>query len=64
MAGNARVIITFHPGYFVGIVKPEPLKYFSPDSWSRRLAEEHSAVYPVGGERIYFLQVRYHAQLA
>ena len=45
---------------FTGIGKPEPLKYFAPDVWSRRLTQEHRIVYLVGNDRIDFLQARYH----
>lgn len=45
---------------FAGIGKPEPLKYLAPDTWSRRLNQEHRIVYLVREERIDFLQARYH----
>ncbi len=45
---------------FVGIGKPEPLKYLDADAWSRRLTQEHRVVYLVQDERIDFLQARYH----
>ena len=45
---------------FVGIGKPEPLKYLSAGAWSRRLTQEHRIVYLVSNDRIDFLQVRYH----
>jgi len=45
---------------FTGIGKPEPLKYFSPGVWSRRLTQEHRLVYLIRDDRIDFLQVRYH----
>jgi len=45
---------------FQGIGKPEPLKYLAPGTWSRRLTQEHRVVYLVGGDRIDFLQARYH----
>ena len=45
-----------------GIGKPEPLKYLTPGAWSRRLTQEHRIVYLVRGERIDFLQARYHYQ--
>lgn len=45
---------------FQGIGKPEPLKYLSPGTWSRRLTQEHRIVYLVRDERIDFLQARYH----
>ncbi len=45
---------------FSGIGKPERLKYFAPDAWSRRLSQEHRIVYLVQNDRIDFLQARYH----
>jgi len=45
---------------FIGIGKPEPLKYLAPDTWSRRLTQEHRIVYLVTRDRIDFLQARYH----
>jgi toxin YoeB len=45
---------------FSGIGKPEPLKYLSPGTWSRRLTQEHRIVYLVRDDRIDFLQARYH----
>jgi toxin YoeB len=45
---------------FAGIGRPEPLKYLSPNAWSRRLTQEHRIVYPVRDDRIDFLQARYH----
>lgn len=45
---------------FSGIGKPEMLKFVVPGTWSRRLNQEHRVVYLVRGERIDFLQARYH----
>ncbi len=45
---------------FHGIGKPEPLKYLAAGTWSRRLTQEHRIVYLVRGDRIDFLQARYH----
>ncbi|HET7291011.1 MAG TPA: Txe/YoeB family addiction module toxin [Vicinamibacteria bacterium] len=45
---------------FVGIGKPEPLKYIAGGAWSRRLTQEHRVVYLVRDDRIDFLQARYH----
>ena len=45
---------------FAGIGKPEQLKYLMSGAWSRRLTEEHRIVYLVTGDRIDFLQARYH----
>ncbi|HEX7140731.1 MAG TPA: Txe/YoeB family addiction module toxin [Vicinamibacterales bacterium] len=45
---------------FVGIGKPEPLKYLASGTWSRRLTQEHRIVYLVSDKQINFLQARYH----
>jgi toxin YoeB len=45
---------------FSGIGKPEPLKFLAPNTWSRRLTQEHRIVYLVKDDRIEFLQARYH----
>jgi toxin YoeB len=45
---------------FSGIGKPEPLRYLAPDTWSRRLSQEHRIVYLVSQDRVDFLQARYH----
>ena len=45
---------------FRGIGKPEPLKFILSGAWSRRLTQEHRAVYTVSDDRIDFLQCRYH----
>jgi toxin YoeB len=45
---------------FIGIGKPEPLKYLDSDAWSRRLTQEHRIIYFISGDRIDFLQARYH----
>lgn len=46
-----------------GIGKPEPLKYLAPNTWSRRITQEHRLVYLVRHDCIDFLQARYHYQL-
>ena len=45
---------------FTGIGKPEPLKHLLAGAWSRRLTQEHRAVYLVADDRVDFLQARYH----
>ncbi len=45
---------------FKGIGKPEPLKYLAPNTWSRRLTQEHRIVYLVRDNKIDFLQAGYH----
>jgi toxin YoeB len=45
---------------FSGIGKPEPLRHLLAGVWSRRVTEEHRLVYLVQGNRVDFLQARYH----
>ena len=45
---------------FVGIGKPEPLRFEMSGAWSRRITQEHRLVYKVTADRLYFLQARYH----
>lgn len=45
---------------FQGIGKPEPLRQVDPDTWSRRITQEHRLVYRVAGQQVHFLQARYH----
>jgi toxin YoeB len=46
---------------FAGVGKPEPLRAMGADVWSRRITQVHRLVYRVvSGERIDFLQARYH----
>lgn len=45
---------------FTGEGKPEPLKGFGPDVWSRRITQEHRLVYLVKKDRIHFMQAQYH----
>ena len=47
---------------FEGIGKPEPLKHHQPDTWSRRMNEEHRMVYVVYNDEIHFIAGRYHYQ--
>ena len=45
---------------FVGIGKPEPLKYDLAGLWSRRIDLEHRLVYKVEGNDIFIFSCRYH----
>ena len=45
---------------FMGLGKPEPLKYIAANTWSRRIDLEHRLVYQVDNHRVIFLQARYH----
>jgi toxin YoeB len=43
-----------------GIGKPEHLKHFGGNVWSRRINEVDRLVYEVFSDRVEFLQARYH----
>jgi toxin YoeB len=45
---------------FVGIGKPEPLRFELAGCWSRRITKEHRIVYRVFADRVEFVQARYH----
>ncbi len=45
---------------FLGIGKPESLKYLAENVWSRRITQEHRLVYLVKKNEVHFLQCRYH----
>lgn len=45
---------------FAGTGKPEPLKGLTPNTWSRRITDEHRLVYVVFDDRVVFVQARYH----
>ncbi|MEO6443724.1 MAG: Txe/YoeB family addiction module toxin [Gemmatimonadaceae bacterium] len=45
---------------FAGVGKPEPLKGLAPNTWSRRITDEHRLVYVVFDDRVVFVQARYH----
>jgi toxin YoeB len=43
-----------------GLGKPERLKHFGGNVWSRRITQEHRLVYEVRADRVALLQCRYH----
>ncbi len=45
---------------FGGIGKPEPLRYGLPNTWSRRINQEHRLVYRVMDDDLVILSVRFH----
>lgn len=45
---------------FAGVGKPEHLKHFEGNVWSRRINEADRLVYEVFNDRVEFLQARYH----
>lgn len=50
--------IQLHP--YIGIGKPEPLRFEKSGYWSRRIDTEHRLVYKVANNKIYVVQCRYH----
>ena len=47
---------------FIGIGKPEALKYSLSGCWSRRIDETNRLVYQVNDEEILIISCRYHYQ--
>ncbi len=47
-----------HRDPFSGIGKPEPLRHVGPNTWSRRLDDEHRIVYQVEQSRLVFVSAR------
>lgn len=45
---------------FVGIGKPEPLKFDMAGCWSRRIDAEHRLVYKLDKQGLIIVQCRYH----
>ena len=45
---------------FHGIGKPEPLRHGPPNTWSRRLTDDHRVVYHVEQSRLVFQSARGH----
>lgn len=45
---------------FVGLGKPEPLKYKYKGFWSRRIDKEHRLIYAVKDDEILIAKCRYH----
>lgn len=45
---------------YAGLGKPEHLRHFGGNVWSRRINEVDRLVYEVFDERVEFLQARYH----
>ena len=47
-----------HP--FMGVGKPEPLRFAFAGYWSRRIDQEHRLVYKVEKDSLFIAQCRYH----
>lgn len=56
----SNLITDIKRGPFDGIGKPERLKYFPGNIWSRRIDKEHRLVYAVIDDAIVIQQARYH----
>jgi toxin YoeB len=55
-----ELIATCKRDPFVGIGKPEPLKYALAGYWSRRITDEHRMVYKAEKDALLIAQLRYH----
>ena len=44
---NSKTYRSYHRNHFLGIGKPEQLKYDLSGKWSRRINEEHRFVYEI-----------------
>jgi toxin YoeB len=53
------LLATIQKTPFVGIGKPEPLRFEKSGYWSRRITHEHRLVYKVVNKKIYIAQCRY-----
>jgi toxin YoeB len=45
---------------FAGVGAPELLRHVGPNTWSRRITSGDRLVYRVTGDRVEFVQARYH----
>jgi len=50
---NVLIESIYGDGAFVGVGKPEPLKYKYHGYWSRRIDQHHRLIYRVSGGRLY-----------
>jgi len=55
-----RLIADIRRTPYMGIGKPEPLRFKWSGWWSRRITREHRLVYRVEGGTLYVAQCRYH----
>ncbi len=45
----------------IGIGKPERLKFFGENVWSRRINQEHRLIYKISSNRqVFIIQAKYH----
>lgn len=54
--------IQSNPTSLNGLGKPEHLKFWRKNAWSRRITREHRLVYFIQLDTIHFLQCRFHYQ--
>lgn len=55
-----ELIKDIHRSPFLGLGKPEPLKYELSGFWSRRINDEHRLVYQVTDTEIVIIACKYH----
>ena len=60
MSRISDLIASIEADPFLGIGKPEPLKYDLSDCWSRRITKEHRVVYRLVGKNLEIVSLRFH----
>jgi toxin YoeB len=56
----SKLVVEVQRTPYQGTGQPERTKHLDPNTWSRRITQEHRLVYRVDGAWIYLLQCRYH----
>jgi toxin YoeB len=56
----SKLLTVFSQTPYIGIGKPEQLKYELHGYWSRRINDEHRLVYTIKDNRIKVISLRYH----
>lgn len=55
-----KLLVSIQETPFTGIGKPEPLKYDYSGKWSRRINDEHRAIYAIKENVIFIYSLRGH----
>lgn len=55
-----RLVADIQKNPFIGLGKPEPLKFAKTGYWSRRINHEHRLIYKIHSNILYIAQCRYH----
>ena len=56
----SKVLESIQVNPFKGIGKPEPLKYYYPSSWSRRITKKDRIIYRVEGKSVIIISILGH----